>query len=809
MNVPHRSCAPTRLLAIAALLLAHAAHAAPPELDVDLPAAPLHSMLIEIAKRAGVIVSFDPALVEGRVAPAVRGRLTVLQALRQALHDSGLVAEVSASGAITVAPAPATASPAEDALPRVVANPLPPVIVTASALPADDGLRPVTASSATRSPTPLSRLPQAVSVVSSESMALQQAATTTDALQHVTGTVAQYSSTAFDMMPTVTVRGLPALYSISGMRTLRESIPLDTAVVERLEVLKGPSSVTGGAAAMGGRGGTVDVQLKQAGPDHRTQAAAGVSSLDSGTLNASVDVGGALAESTHWRLITHGRRTGTTDGGYRPRQAHGLLGSLRHQDGRLQMGLTLHLDRRRDVPPPASRLYTDEETGTPIALAPGIQPPVSDDDRALTQADSLTFDAAWALTERWTARLRTRYETLDEDLRRHIYSPSGGTSAWTVYAPERRSSTLAAAQAELSGAVRLGDASHRLLLAFDTHRWRTKLDMGFAFWSLDTTEFEPGRTPLPDTADFGDAQAMFRASPGQGRRNGVLLQDVMSWKDLTLRLAVRRDWGRERLSDEARLDPRPTLSWDTGMAYQATPTVTVYAGAQAAREQAYARVDEHLYDGRPIPAPSIRQVQAGLKMDLLDDELALTIEAYRLRQSNVTAQSAELPGDGYFVQPGRESRGVEVELSGRLTARLEAGLGLAFVRSRDTETAFFRPATDVVRGPANGVPSRSLSLVARYRLPESIADASSLGLSVRAFSSMWLVSPHTEGLLSTMRLPGGARVDMSWTRQLGAFQLTASVQNLFDRTLYGVHSQIGFVPVGPGRSFGLALNWRQ
>ena len=63
-------------------LVAFSAPAAPQdELEFDIPAGPLGTTLLEIARRAERIVSFPPSVVERYTAPAIRGRLTVQQAL--------------------------------------------------------------------------------------------------------------------------------------------------------------------------------------------------------------------------------------------------------------------------------------------------------------------------------------------------------------------------------------------------------------------------------------------------------------------------------------------------------------------------------------------------------------------------------------------------------------------------------------------------------------------------------------------------------------------------------------------------------
>ena len=73
-------------------------------LRFDLPAASLAETINAIARQSGQVVSLEPVLVRGKQAPAIRGELTVVQALQQALNGSGLELRVTASGNFSVQP---------------------------------------------------------------------------------------------------------------------------------------------------------------------------------------------------------------------------------------------------------------------------------------------------------------------------------------------------------------------------------------------------------------------------------------------------------------------------------------------------------------------------------------------------------------------------------------------------------------------------------------------------------------------------------------------------------------------------------
>ncbi|MDL2425291.1 hypothetical protein M2C68_22320, partial [Pseudomonas sp. BAgro211] len=72
------------LLVTAILLATSSAIAAETVRDYQVPAGPLASTLNRIAAEAGLSLSLDPALAQGRNAHAVQGRYDAAGALRQA-----------------------------------------------------------------------------------------------------------------------------------------------------------------------------------------------------------------------------------------------------------------------------------------------------------------------------------------------------------------------------------------------------------------------------------------------------------------------------------------------------------------------------------------------------------------------------------------------------------------------------------------------------------------------------------------------------------------------------------------------------
>ncbi len=71
--------------------------------DFDLPAQPLQQAVEQVARVGGISVTVDAALVAGRTAPALKGRMEPDEALRRVLAGSGLVVRMQGTSAIITA----------------------------------------------------------------------------------------------------------------------------------------------------------------------------------------------------------------------------------------------------------------------------------------------------------------------------------------------------------------------------------------------------------------------------------------------------------------------------------------------------------------------------------------------------------------------------------------------------------------------------------------------------------------------------------------------------------------------------------
>ncbi|MGH8702904.1 MAG: secretin and TonB N-terminal domain-containing protein [Burkholderiales bacterium] len=141
--------------------------------DLDLPAQPLSSALAALSRQTGKQVFADGALVAGRSAPALRGRMSLPEALNRLLAGSDLTSSAVGSGFVIKPPV------------ELETVELEPIVVTARAL--DQGFKADTQESATKTPLSIRETPQAISVITRESMDARQTRDLNAALELVAG----------------------------------------------------------------------------------------------------------------------------------------------------------------------------------------------------------------------------------------------------------------------------------------------------------------------------------------------------------------------------------------------------------------------------------------------------------------------------------------------------------------------------------------------------------------------------------------------------------------------------------------------
>lgn len=219
----------------------------------SIPAGNLDDVLNQFARQAGITLSSTPQMTGERQSPGLRGRYAIDQALRQLLNGTGLEA-VSQDGrnyVLRAQPEDAALSlPSTDIRSFTLGN----------ALGSMEGYNATHSQVATKTSMPILETTQSVSVVTRQQMDDQGSQTVAQAMRYTPGVLTNpYGAThRYDY---VAMRGfndgsVDNIY-VDGLKSMGDNgtystMQVDPYFLERIDILKGPSSVLYGRSSPGG-----------------------------------------------------------------------------------------------------------------------------------------------------------------------------------------------------------------------------------------------------------------------------------------------------------------------------------------------------------------------------------------------------------------------------------------------------------------------------------------------------------------------------------------------------------------------------
>ncbi|MBB4844274.1 iron complex outermembrane receptor protein [Paucibacter oligotrophus] len=244
---------------VAALGASPAARAASPQpLDAvavqsyELPAGPLGRTLAGFAVQAGIALSFEPALTEGLRSPPLQGRFSAREAATRLLAGSGLSLVLRSDGSYTLQKAALTLEEATLPVVRAKAK-----VERETATGPVLGFVATRSATATKTDSTLLEIPQSLSVIGRDEIESHGFLSTREALRYTAGV--QTEPWGIDDRPYqyATIRGFDPASYLDGLRlpsspsgwTFGSS---ESYGLERVEVLRGPSSVLFGQGDVGG-----------------------------------------------------------------------------------------------------------------------------------------------------------------------------------------------------------------------------------------------------------------------------------------------------------------------------------------------------------------------------------------------------------------------------------------------------------------------------------------------------------------------------------------------------------------------------
>ncbi|KGF78381.1 membrane protein [Massilia sp. JS1662] len=553
----------------------------------------------------------------------------------------------------------------------------------------------------------------------------------------------------------------------------------DVAGTQSIEILKGPASALYGR---GEPGGTVNIVTKK--PRFAPQYGIDVALASHGTRRAAADLTGPLSDSVAYRFNLAHQAGGSFRDLVHTERTYAAPSILWHAGEDTTVSYEIEATRQRTpfdrgVVAVLGRLPVSRFLGEPA------------DGPVIVQSVGQQLFVQHALGDRWSLQGGASYR--DSALAGYSTEASDLAADGRTLRRQRRHRDFAAidrsARVELLGRL----ANHAVLVGADTYRFddrRVQLRRNPSAanpYALDIFAPVYGGVAAPLALSIDTLEHQ--------RATGLYVQDQLDltarWKAL---VGVRHDQYRQTVINHrtAAVNHQRlgATSPRAGLVYQPDATVALYASmARGFRPNSGIGIDNQAF-----PAEESRADEVGAKLDT-PGGLAGTLAVYRIRKKNVLTTN---PANTDYSIPAGEvaSRGVELDVSGRLRRNLKLSASYAYTDARVTRgDNTIRTGSRVPNVPRH---SANVLLVAGDARVSAGAGLAYVG---ERFGDVAASSDFRLPGYTTARLMAAYAPDKRW-------RIALDVDNLFDRRYYASSYSRLWVMPGSTRTATATLSYR-
>ena len=589
-------------------------------------------------------------------------------------------------------------------------------------------------------------IPQSLTVVTEKLIDDVKLDTLKQALHYTAGIT--FAATENGTDQDIRMRGFPVATTgdllIDGMKDPSQ-YDRDSFNDDRIEVLRGSASMLFGR---GSTGGVINQVNKKPQLQDLTEV---VTSLGSaGFARSTVDFNKRLGEDSALRI--NGMFNVADNGGARI-DKHGIAPTFswgKDTDDQFSVGL-FYLDVN-NVPPTSLRY-----------LGGSVAPMLSAANFYGTASDYLRSRAFYG-TGSWTHRfagggeLRTQFRK--GNYKRDAWGttasfPAGATAATVNDGTLLSTVGLSPRKDDIDGSYLQSDYSrqfdwlglrHELLAGIDAAD--EKADR-FGAWGTVGTNYNKGTVLVgaPGNGRITAALPVYRkTSDYHGRSLGAYMQDLIAlspqWKLLAgLRHdSVKADMNSVTYASTATDAPAAVLparlsypslwSYRTGLLFQPTVAQSYhlsYGTSFNTSADTYQYTTQQIAD---VPAEKSRNIELGAKLDWLDGQLSTRAALFRTEKYNERTTDSDFAGSFPVLSGKRHSQGLELDIVGRITPKLEVYLSYSYVRKAviDKVGSAVTPAantgyTSFVGAPVGLTPRHTVAAWVSYQLTPALRIA--------------------------------------------------------------------------------------
>jgi iron complex outermembrane recepter protein len=235
-----------------------------------------------------------------------------------------------------------------------------------------------------------------------------------------------------------------------------------------------------------------------------------------------------------------------------------------------------------------------------------------------------------------------------------------------------------------------------------------------------------------------------------------------------------------------------------GLVFQATDAISIYADYNNGFTPQYANNRE---SGGPFKPEISNQFEVGSKIDVIKNKLNATLAFYHINKNNVLTPDLNDPNGILLTTIGQvRSKGAELTLTGNITTGLNAIINYAYNETKITKSN----DPDEIGQLFNNNPKHIASLWTTYQFSGSTLKGLKIGAGYRHTSDRF-IRDRKVSASNTMVLPAYNIVDVMASYKLKQFTLSANANNLFDvRYAQGSYWSRSYFP-GMPRNFLFTL----
>ncbi|WP_278930058.1 TonB-dependent siderophore receptor [Pseudomonas qingdaonensis] len=646
----------------------------------ELAAGPLEESLNSFAQVAGISLPFDPALVQGKRAPALRGDYAVQDGLERLLAGSGLTVTRTASGNYLLI----ARSQNGDALELGA--------TTISGL----GLGSTTEHSgsyttdamqtATKLPLSLRETPQSVTVITRQRMDDQGMRSLDDVVQATPGlrlSAARPANSEFFArgfpITNLMFDGLPTTYNADWVATA------DLAPYDRVEVVRGATGMMQGA---GNPSAAINMVRKR--PTQAFQASVTGSAGSWDNYRSELDVSGPLNDSASVR----GRIVG----------AYNDKGSYQDYAGR-ERGVFYGISEFDLTDSTTLTVGASDQNDNNNLNWGGL--PVNPDGSHMGFSRSKTFGYSWSHQD---VENKTVFVELDQrfdnDWRLHL----GASKNWSEFKMmggvlernndatyrqrifnQNRDFDQSTYDVYATGPFTLLGREHELVVGASKRQLKTEATGGTVFVDVpDINRFNPGGLARPNVPDIYSID-------DKVDQEGLYLTSRWNLTDpLKVILGARLDW-----YDATAIYDQINDQYYTSGKTKVVRNVTRYAGViydlddnhsvYASYTDIFQPQTEKDGQGKGIEPITGENYEVGIKGEYFGGALNASASLFQIDQLNRAAEVADaslckvIPVGSYgcYEAAGKvRSQGIEFEINGALTPNWQVGAGYTFAQAK-------------------------------------------------------------------------------------------------------------------------------